>query len=302
MVTDKDTLEKIRKIIDKHYKRLTVSVLGRSAFTANELRELESQGVDIDNPDSFIELVYNHNFLNPALESDKPTSVEDMKSQQSMPGVIPKGEAHDYTVESLNDKTKQLIDKLKSNVQTNIEGIIYQNNDDYKRNALQNLDRAFQADELIKESSLGKVKQKLRDTAKDANRDWQRVALTEMGNAIGAASVDRIVSLNVDKDLTEVYVYRIPVNDEKTCKYCRRFYNADDGSQKIYKLSTLLANGTNYGKKTDQWQPVTGSTHPNSRTSQVIEIPPGWAIEAGGKLTYIGLDKWKDYIQNNLVK
>lgn len=301
MVTNKETLEKIRKIIDKHYKRLTISVLGPSVFTNEELIELEELGVDINNPDSFIELVYNHNFLNPALETDKPTSVEDMKIQQKMPGVVPKGQAHDYTIESLNDKTKQLIDKLKSNVQTTVEGIVYQNNDDYKRNALQNLDRSFEADQLIKESSIAKVKQKLRDTAKDANRDWQRVALTEMGNAIGAASVDRIVSLNTSKNLEEVYVYRIPVNDEKTCKYCRRFYNDEDGSPKLYKLSTLLANGTNYGKKTDQWQPVSGSTHPNSRTSQVIELPPGWKVQSNGTMTYIGMEKWPEYIQNKLT-
>jgi hypothetical protein len=301
VVTNKETIEKIRRIIDKHYKRLTISVLGASSFTNEELRQLETLGVDINNPESFIELVYNHNFVNPALEVDKPTSVEDMRIQQNMPGVVPKGEAHDYTIESLNDKTKQLIDKLKSNVQTSIEGIIYQNNDDYKRNALQNLDRTFEADELIKESSLATVKQKLRDTAKDANRDWQRVALTEMGNAIGAASVDRIVSLNTEKDLDTVYVYRLPVNDEKTCKYCRRFYNDDDGSPKVYKLSTLLANGTNYGKKTDQWQPVTGSTHPNSRTSQVIELPPGFQVQPNGTMSYIGLDKWNDYIQNKLT-
>lgn len=300
MVISEETIKKIRKIIDKHYNKLIISVLGNTVFSAEEKRILESQGIDISNKDSLMELVYNHNYLNHALEPGGPTSVEDMKQQQRAPGAKPVGEAHDYSIVSLNESTKQYIEKLKMEVSSRIEGFIRQNNDEYKMNALQNLDRTEFADQLVKESSLGKVKQKLRDSAKDANRDWQRVAITEMGNAIGIGSVDRIVTENREKDLKEVYVYRIPVNDEKTCKYCRRFYNSDKTGYKIYRLSTLLANGTNYGKKTDSWRPVIGSTHPNSRTSQIIEIPPGWAIN-GGRLTYIGLDKWDEYIRENLV-
>lgn len=300
MVTSQETIEKIRKIIDKHYNRLIISVLGSKVFSEEEKRLLEAQGVDITNKDSLMELVYNHNFINPALEPGGPTSVEDMKQQQRVPGTVPMGDAHDYSIESINNATKQYIEKLKLEVNARIEGFIRKNNDEYKMNALQNLNRPDIADELVKESSLGKVKQKLRDSSKEANRDWQRVAITEMGNAIGVGSVDRIVSENKDKALNEVYVYRIPVNDDKTCKYCRRFYNSDKSFYKIYRLSTLLANGTNYGKKTDQWQPVIGSTHPNSRTSQIIEIPPGWAIDKG-RLTYIGLEKWDDYIRENLV-
>lgn len=300
MVVSKETLEKIRKIISKHYNRLSISIIGSGILSRDEVKELERQGYDVSNNESLMELIYNHNFINTIGSSNIPTSLQDMKSQQKVPNVIPVGEAHNYTVESLNETVDLYIDKLKLDVTSRIEGIIRQNNDEYKMNALQNLDRSEFADMLVKESSLGKVRQKLRDTAKDATRDWQRVALTEMGNAIGIASVDRIVSQNKDKELKEVYVYRIPVNDSKTCKYCRRFYNSDS-SYKIYRLSTLLSNGTNYGKKTDQWSAVIGSTHPNSRTSQVIEIPPGWAIGSGGRLTYIGLDKWNDYIRENLI-
>jgi hypothetical protein len=300
MVLSQESIRRIREVVDKHYNKLIISVLGSSVLSKEEIKELKDQGIDVDNDMSMMELVYNHNFMNPSLKEGGPTSVQDMIIQQRVPGATPVGEAHSYTIESLNDVTKQYIEKIKMSSSTRIEGIIKKNNDEYKMNALQNLERPEMADRLVKESSLGKVKQMLRDTSGDANRDWQRVAITEMGNAIGIGSVDRIVSDNKNKNLNDVYVYRIPVNDEKTCKYCRRFYNSDKSGYKIYRLSTLLGNGTNYGKKTDAWQPVIGSTHPNSRTSQIIEIPPGWAID-GGRLTFIGLDKWDEYIRENLV-
>lgn len=301
MVTKKATIEKIREIVQKHYSRLIVSVLGRDTLSEKELKELEAQGIDTSNQDSLLSLVYYHNFINHPIDEIAPKSVEDMKSQQSVKGLVPQGAAHDYTVENINDKTKQYIEKLKLDMMTKVEGIIRENNDSYKMDALQNLDRQDALDELMKESTLGKLKQKLRDTSGEGSRDWMRVAVTEMSNAIGIASVDRIVSDNRDSDLDDVYVYRVTVKDAKTCKWCRAFYDDDDGSPKLYRLSTLLSNGSNYGKRTDSWMPVIGATHPNERCSQMIELKPGYALTADGP-TYIGLDKWKDYVLQKLQK
>lgn len=302
MVTKKETMEKIREIVQKHYARLVVSVLGRDALSQKELKELESAGIDTSNQDSLMTLVYNHNFINHPVRLEDPKTVEEMRAQQSIQGLVPKGTAHEYTIENVNDKTKQFIDKLKLDMTTRLENIIRENNDSYKMNALQNLDRDDSLDDLVKESTLGKLKQKLRDTSGEGSRDWNRVAITEMSNAIGIASVDRIVSDNVDADLDEVYVFRITVKDAKTCKWCRRFYDDSDGSPKVYKLSTLMGNGSNYGKKTDSWQPVIGATHPNERCSQMIELKPGFKLLEDGTPTYIGLDAWKTYILNKVQK
>jgi hypothetical protein len=300
MVVSKETLEKIRQIVEKHYTRLTISVLGRSAFTPAEIQKMQAAGIDTTNKESLLAMTYYHNFINNPVGPQSPSSVEDMRAQQSQPGIKPEGQANDYTVENINDKTKQYLDKLRMDVATRIEGFIRDNNDQYKFNALQNLDRSDIMDDLVKESSIGKIKQKLRDSSHDGNRDWQRVALTEMSNAIGIGSVDRIVTDNRDADLDEVYVYRIIVGDAVTCKYCRRFYG--EGIPKLYKLSTLLANGSNYGLKTDAWKPVAGATHPNTRTSQVMELKPGFMLTSGGSVTYIGLARWPDYIHEAVVE
>lgn len=302
MVTSRATMEKIREIVQKHYSRLVVSVLGQPALTPKELRELQDSGIDTSNMDSLMSLVYYHNFINHPIDDVAPTNISDMKAQQNVTGLKPEGRAHEYTVENINDKTKQYIEKMKLDVMTRVEGIIRDNNDSYKMDALQNLERTDMLDELMKESTLGKLKQKLRDTSGDGTRDWTRIAVTEMSNAIGIASVDRIVSDNVGSDLDEVYVFRITVKDAKTCKWCRRFYDDKDGSPKLYKLSTLLDNGSNYGKKTDSWLPVVGATHPNERCSQMIELKPGFRLQTDGSVTYIGLEKWKDYILDKAQK
>lgn len=300
MVTNRKTLEKIREIIEKHYTQLTMSILGKDVFTENELKKMKQLGFDTSTSKSLLELLYNHSFINNPIDVNSPTSVSDMKNQQSVKGLVPQGEAHQSIVEHLNDKTKQLIDKLKIDALTRIEGIIRENNSEYRSNALQNIDRPDELDELVKESTIGKLKQKLRDTAKAATGDWNKVAITEMSNAIGIGSVDRIVSDNSKKELDAVFVYRISRKDAKLCKWCNRFYVDSDGSPKVYKLSTLLDNGSNYGKKRDEWIPVTGATHPNERCSGILELRPGFKVNTDGSVTYIGLDKWQSYIFNKV--
>lgn len=300
MVTSQKIIDIIKKIVGKHHNRLIIGMLGKGILNKSQLQELKDAGYDTSNTESLFSAIYYHNFINNPVDAHSPTSVGDMKNQQSVTGLIPQGEANDYSVDSINRNVKQLIDKMQIDVSARLEGIIRQNNDKFKFNALQNLDRSDMADILVKESSLGKVKQLLRDSSKDGNRDWQRVALTEMSNAIGIGSVDRIVTDNRDNDLDEVYVYRIIVGDSVTCKYCRRFYGDVGEAPKLYKLTTLLNNGSNYGLKTDSWKPVIGATHPNTRTSQIIELKPGFMLEPGGSVTYIGLEKWKDYIVDKL--
>ena len=300
MVIPESTLRRIKQIIQRNYAQLSISVLGTDVFTPDELEALEAMGVDLDNKESLLELIYNHNFINSPIQPTSPTSLPDMKAQQSATGILPVGEAHAYTIQAENQKVREYLEKITLDVSSRIMGIIRDNNDAYKFDALANLDRSELADRLRKESSLGKVKQLLKDTSGNANRDWQRVALTEMSNLIGIGSVDRIVVDNQGKNLNEVYVYRIIVQDNVTCKHCRKFYGDVGQVPKLYRLSTLLANGSNYGKPQQDWAPCIGATHPNTRTSQIVELRAGFKIVAGGSQTYIGLEKWQDWVFENL--
>jgi hypothetical protein len=190
---------------------------------------------------------------------------------------------------------------MAQDISTRIETIIRETNKAYKNNALQNLDRSDKDDLTIKTDHLQLLTSELRDISGDATRDWQRIVTTEISNAIGIASADRIVADNKDRDLNEVYCYKIIVGDEKTCKSCRKFYQDKDNSPKLYRLSTLLSNGTNVGKSTNAWLPVVNATHPNTRTSQIIELKPGYKLLPGGSTTYIGLDKWAEYLEKKLI-
>jgi len=300
MVIKKETIQRIRDIINKHHNHVIISMVGRTALSPSQLRELRAQGINVDNESSILAETYYHNWLNEHGSTTAPTSYQDMKSQQR-PSMLPIGEAHEVSIEHANASLLHVIEKQKGDVMSRIEGFIRDNNAAYKNNALQNLDRSEGLDKLIKENTIPQLKRKLRDYSRDASQRWDRIVHTEVSNAIGLGSTDRIVSDNRTKDLDEVYVYRIVQNDGALCKYCRRFYLDSDGSPKVYKLSTLLNNGSNYGRKADQWKPVTTATHPNERCSQVLELKPGWSVRSGGGQSYIGRKDWRDYIHDKVV-
>jgi hypothetical protein len=297
MMISKKALDKIRKIIDKNYKALLINVVGTRVFSDDELRRLKDLGLDVEDKDSLLSLVYYNNVLNDLISTTGPTSIDDMLAQQKGK---PTGEGHEAAEEHINQNFVQAVEKLKTSTQASMEGIIRDYNLTYRNNALQNLERPEEMDKLVMQSSVGGLKQSLRDYSGDATRDWNRVAVTETANAMGIGSVDRVVMQNRDKDLEEVYVFRIPVNDAALCKFCRKFYLDADGSPAVYRMSTLLNNGTNYGRKPADWKPVAGATHPNDRESGVLELRPGWKVVAEGRLEFIGVPAWKEYIKKKL--
>jgi hypothetical protein len=136
----------------------------------------------------------------------------------------------------------------------------------------------------------------------EAERDWGRVVRTEMSNSIGVGSTDRIISNNEGKDLSNIYVYRITKNDASLCKFCNKFYNDTDNTPRVYRLSDLLKNGSNYGKKPQDWLPNISVIHPNCRESPIMELRSGWAVKAGGGVTFIGMKEWEKYISNKVQK
>jgi hypothetical protein len=297
MLIPKESLEKIKKIIERRHNSLLLSLVGPEVLSEEDLLELKEAGFNVEESPSLLEMVYYNNVLNELRSANSPKNISEMRKQQKS---IPEDLMHTSAVEHINENFSHSLENLKADVKSRVEGLIRDANMEFRAKALQDSAREGAVDSLIRESSVGKIKQSLRDYTGDASRNWERVAVTETSNALGLGSADRIIKMNEGKDLKSVFVFRIPVRDAALCKHCRRFYLDSDETPALYRMSTLLGNGTNYGKKAQQWNPVIGATHPNDRESGAIELRPGWKVLQDGKLEYIGLEKWDEYISKKL--
>lgn len=130
------------------------------------------------------------------------------------------------------------------------------------------------------------VIQKLRETSGDLNRDWHRVAHSEIFDAKLQGEADAI--MNDESPFSnkkgDTLVYKRPAKN--CCNKCRQLYLEADGvTPRVFKLSELMANGTNYGKKQADWVATLGILHPNCMCVLNV-MPPDTKFDSQGNLVY----------------
>lgn len=127
---------------------------------------------------------------------------------------------------------------------------------------------------------------RLREKTQEWNRDWHRVAHTELWEAKcqgEAAAIVKNESIQ-SNDGAETEVYKQVSPD--ACPKCRElFYESDGVTPKTFKLSELMENGTNVGRKQREWLPVVGCVHPNCHCVLCVK-PKGTVFDETGKLVY----------------
>lgn len=127
-----------------------------------------------------------------------------------------------------------------------------------------------------------KVIQQLREISNDWERDWHRVAHTEMWNAKCTGEAQAM--LDGESPLTskgaDTRVFKRPAPN--ACPVCKKLF-LEKGTNKpiVFKLSDLVANGTNYGLKQKDWKPVVGTVHPNCMCPLSV-LPDGYHLDDDG--------------------
>ena len=129
-----------------------------------------------------------------------------------------------------------------------------------------------------------KVIQQLREMSKDWERDWHRVAHTEMWNAKCTGEVQAM--LDGESPLTskgaDTRVFKRP--GPNACIMCKKLYlEKGTNKPKVFKLSELMANGTNYGLRQSDWKPVVGTVHPNCMCPLSV-LPDGYHLNDAGTI------------------
>jgi hypothetical protein len=144
-------------------------------------------------------------------------------------------------------------------------------------NQMRDTIRTTTAESIARRESAAQLKSKLGWATRDWARDWDRIAITEMHNAHQRGQADSYVT----KFGSGVRVAKRVMPD--ACPHCVRLYVGPDGHPRIFKLSELEKNGTNFKKKVADWKPVLGAVHPHCQC-QLIRIPEGWGFAEDGAL------------------
>lgn len=121
---------------------------------------------------------------------------------------------------------------------------------------------------VLEKRSIQKIVSNIGHQLNDWNRDWGRIVETEMQNIYCLGKAQTIM----DKNGTDALVYKQVFPGG--CKHCIQAYTTQGiGSKpRIFKISSLIANGDNIGRKVKDWKAVLGTMHPFCTNSPYIEI------------------------------
>lgn len=129
----------------------------------------------------------------------------------------------------------------------------------------------------------------LHHTLDDQARDWDRVAFYELTDAQKQGQGHRLLERIGPSGM----VYKVPM--ATACPQCKHVYLKPDGRPKLFKLSALLRNGTNIGRKP---HPIKGGkVNPIGRTDgkETLKAVAGlvhpWC-QCSGPYEYTGHEPW----------
>ena len=191
----------------------------------------------------------------------------------------------------VSSRQQKSIEYLKAKTQLSIDNLTQRMTSAVITSALQSQLDMYQAINRVVPNAVKegtdryKVIQQLRDLTQDWERDWHRVAHSEMWDAKVQGEANAIMDNEspISKKGKDTMVFKRPAPN--ACNKCKQLYLEADGiTPKLFKITELQANGSNYGKKQSDWKPTLGILHPNCMCPLSV-MPDGYKFDSSGQLT-----------------
>ena len=267
-------IRQIKKVIEEHMNVIMELTIGDTKVSPETLKKL---GV----PKSVSNLItdsYKYGKLttvmNKNLSKMSPQEVNDMLKKLKV-----------------SSRQQRSMEYLKAKTQLSIDNLTQRMTSAVITSALQNQLDMYQAigqvvpEAVKKNTDRYKVVQQLRDLTQDWERDWHRVAHSEMWDAKVQGEANAIMDNEspISKKGKDTMVFKRPAPN--ACNKCKQLYLEADGiTPKLFKITELQANGSNYGKKQADWKPTLGILHPNCMCPLSV-MPDGYKFDSSGQLT-----------------
>jgi len=282
MLFTAEQINEIVSIVDYHQSFLIMQVLGKDSLDDFDKYILKQNGIDVDKiqegvPTYLQSLLWGK--LSAMLQEKDARDIkysdfiQYVKKGQYIP--LSKREKAEYEV--AKQKTYSHLKGLGIKIKGDISTILYNENDKYRVEREKIVKKEIE-EGVLKRKSLKSIVSEIGHKTEVWNHDWARIIETECNDIFQKGRADTIKEKRGGDTLVFKDVY------DGACRHCIRLYleNGIGSKPKIFKLSELEANGSNVGRKVNDWKPVIYSTHAFCRCT-LREIPEGfeWNEEKG---------------------
>jgi hypothetical protein len=275
MLIGLDILKQVEDIIERAYTDFTYRLVGDDFLTDEQKTQVAALGL-IMGRRPLLELLYMlvRQINSPNYQKDK--GLNRLLDELALTGVLPTLRDSDkYTVEHAKASVNEAIQLSKNELKKQIKTQILKINDQFKqKQALTQFTTIPQEQEKVEEHS-NKMLKGIAYAAVGAAAfsTFRKEFTSAMTNMINSTIVDHITNPLIQtvsegeetKSEKDPMVYKQVVPDNRLSPECRRLHTHPDFEPRLYRLSTLQANGSNVGRPKSQWLAVIGPTHPNCR-------------------------------------
>lgn len=228
---------------------------------------LKAHGIDVNqfkNKQGIIEHAFLFGILAEAIGDKRAKKMNYAQFQTFLKsgGFIPLTDEEEFALNQMKNRAFNDITNLGARMRNAVSNSVVRNNQQ-QAVVVVNMIRQKTINALQLRQSATQLAATLADTSKDWEVDWLRIAyyLThEAYNSGRAQGILRNHGANA-----EVYFDVYP----KACKECKELFLTDpddlDSEPIVFKLSDIIANGNNIGRKKDNWKPTISPVHPYCR-------------------------------------
>lgn len=261
----KMTIKQIWKVIELIQKNEAIFIgteLGLNYLSPYQKQILKQYGID---PDDFSKSISNidrsfyFGMLAQTLGSNKSFNVKKkdfdkwFENELKKPLSTQKSKALEY----LKNRTFTDITGLGNRFSTKVSNSILTSNQKQTEKIRKKIKKKT-IEAVSKNDSISELARELRRMTEDWGRDFSRISDYVMQEAYGIGRAQQI--LEDYGDDAEVYKQTFP----GVCKHCEKNYGTPGLEPIVYKLSDLISNGNNIGRK--EQLPITGPAHPWARS------------------------------------
>jgi hypothetical protein len=269
-------IEELLSIVDKHHTMFIATNIGTRYLSMKEKQILKDAGIDLSKWDSRrgkIDEAFAFGILSAAISDSrvKGMKYKDFKKFMQSKNYMPLTTLEQAAVDHLKYQSFADITNLKGRIKNDLS-VIMLNEDKNYRTKFEEATRESAIKTVEMRGSVKDMISELGHKTQDWERDLGRIAEYTLHTAYEEG---RAAQLEKEYGTKDVLVYKDVYPG--ACKHCIKHYLTGGlGSQpKIFKLSELKANGTNIGKKVDDWQATLGPLHPYCRCT-INDLPEGY--------------------------
>lgn len=274
-------IQQLALILERTHLAFIGSQLGTDILTPKDVRTLREHGIDVSlmPKTGKVDLAFKFGLLAQALgkKEARNMSFAEMKGFIESGHFVPLSTQEKFALQAVKQHAYSDIKGLENRIVRDTNQIVIEKSR-ARRLRYEKLIRDVAVKSVRNGATASQMASELGHKTQDWARDFDRIAdyvLHESFDLGKAYSVQRSFG---DNALVYKEVY------DGACDHCQDLYLTDGiGSRpKLFVLKDLLANGSNVGRKTKEWLPVVGPTHPWCRC-ELENVPPNYAWDEASK-------------------